>query len=102
MTNDIRVLTVDIPGPSGLLEGLINAQPGREPRAIAVLAHPPPTAGGTMHTKALSMRQKGCRDRRTGSAIQFPRRRSKRGFVCGRTRRTGDFRAALEFMTKRS
>ena len=53
MTDDIRVINVDIPGPAGLLEGLINAKTATEPRAIAVLAHPLPTAGGTMHTKAV-------------------------------------------------
>ena len=50
---DIRVINVDISGPAGLLEGLINARTGAEPRAVAVLAHPLPTAGGTMHTKAV-------------------------------------------------
>jgi uncharacterized protein len=50
---DIRVINVDISGPAGLLEGLINARTGPEPRAVAVLAHPLPTAGGTMHTKAV-------------------------------------------------
>ena len=53
MTDDIRVINVDVPGPAGLLEGLINARPEVEPRAIAVLAHPLPTRGGTMHTKAV-------------------------------------------------
>ena len=52
MTRDIRVMSVDIPGPEGLLEGLINAKSDGEPRAMAVLAHPLPTRGGTMHTKA--------------------------------------------------
>jgi len=50
---DIRVINVDIAGPAGLLEGLINAKTVAEPRAVAVLAHPLPTAGGTMHTKAV-------------------------------------------------
>jgi alpha/beta superfamily hydrolase len=53
MTEDIRVTNVDIPGPAGTLEGLINARPESAPRAIAVLAHPLSTAGGTMHTKAV-------------------------------------------------
>jgi uncharacterized protein len=53
MTADIRLMNVDIPGPAGLLEGLINAKTDVTPKAIAVLAHPLPTAGGTMHTKAV-------------------------------------------------
>ncbi len=53
MTNDIRVINVDFSGTAGRLEGLINAKAEGEPRAVAVLAHPLPTQGGTMHTKAL-------------------------------------------------
>ena len=56
MTDDIRVVNVDVPGPEGLLEGLINTRieaNGAQPRAIAVLAHPLPTRGGTLHTKAV-------------------------------------------------
>jgi uncharacterized protein len=53
MSDDIRLLNVDIPGPAGNLEGLINAKPNGVVRATAVLAHPLPTAGGTMHTKAV-------------------------------------------------
>ena len=52
MPEDIRLMNVDVPGPAGLLEGVINASITSEPRAIALLAHPLPTAGGTMHTKA--------------------------------------------------
>jgi uncharacterized protein len=53
MNTDIRAINVDVPGPAGPLEGLINARTDAHTRAIAVLAHPLPTAGGTMHTKAL-------------------------------------------------
>lgn len=53
MTEDIRVINVDIPGPAGQLEGLINAKSDGTPRAIAILAHPLPSRGGTMHTKAV-------------------------------------------------
>jgi alpha/beta superfamily hydrolase len=53
MIEDIRVTNVDVPGAAGNLEGLINARQDGSPRAVAVLAHPLPTAGGTMHTKAV-------------------------------------------------
>lgn len=53
MTEDIRVTNVEFPGPVGLLEGVINAKVQGRMRAVAVLAHPLPTAGGTMHTKAI-------------------------------------------------
>jgi hypothetical protein len=41
-----------IPGPVGPLEALWNI-PSGPPRAAVVLAHPLPTAGGTMHTKVV-------------------------------------------------
>ena len=41
-----------IPGPAGPLEVLID-EPAGAPRAAVVLAHPLPTAGGTMHTKVV-------------------------------------------------
>lgn len=50
---DLRVTPIDVPGPVGPLEGLLNAAADGVPRAIAVMAHPLPTGGGTMHTKAL-------------------------------------------------
>ena len=53
MSDDIRITSVDVPGPTGTLEGLITASASRPPRAISVLAHPLPTAGGTMHTKGV-------------------------------------------------
>jgi alpha/beta superfamily hydrolase len=42
----------EISGPVGPLEALVDLPPG-EPRAVAVLAHPHPLFGGTLHTKAL-------------------------------------------------
>lgn len=42
----------EIPGPMGLLEALLDL-PGGDVRAVAVLGHPHPLYGGTLHTKAL-------------------------------------------------
>ena len=42
----------EIAGPAGPLEVLID-QPAGQPRAAVVFAHPLPTQGGTMHTKAV-------------------------------------------------
>jgi hypothetical protein len=100
--NDIRVIAVDIPGPAGTLEGLINAQPGVEPRAIALLAHPLPTAGGTMHTKALFHAGKALA-RINVPVLRFNFRgvgRSAGSFADGPGEQD-DFRAALDFMAKR-
>jgi alpha/beta superfamily hydrolase len=42
----------EIPGPAGALEVVWNMPVG-PPRAAVILAHPLPTAGGTMHTKVV-------------------------------------------------
>jgi alpha/beta superfamily hydrolase len=102
MADNIRLLTVDVPGPAGPLEGAINASAGKEVRAIAVLAHPLPTAGATMHTKAVFHAAKalaaiGC------PVLRFNFRgvgRSAGSFDTGRGERE-DFRAALDFMTSK-
>jgi alpha/beta superfamily hydrolase len=102
MTNDIRVINVDFPGPAGLLEGLINAQAEAESRAIAVLAHPLPTRGGTMHTKAVFHAAKALA--RIGvPVLRFNFRgvgRSEGSFSDGPGEQE-DFRAALAFMKAR-
>lgn len=48
----------EIPGPAGPLEVVWN-MPDGPPRAAAILAHPLPTAGGTMHTKVVFQAAKG-------------------------------------------
>jgi alpha/beta superfamily hydrolase len=102
MSDDIRVINVDIPGPAGQLEGLINAKPDGQPRAIAVLAHPLPTAGGTMHTKAVFHAAKALA-RIDVPVLRFNFRgvgRSAGAFSDGAGEQ-GDFDAALAFMKAR-
>ena len=102
MTDDIRVINVDIPGPAGLLEGMINARIGVDARAVAVLAHPLPTAGGTMHTKALFHAAKALA-RIDVPVLRFNFRgvgRSAGAFSDG-VGEQEDFRSALAFMTTR-
>lgn len=102
MTDDIRVTNVDFSGPAGVLEGLINAKADGEPRAIAVLAHPLPTAGGTMHTKAVFHAAKALA-RIDVPVLRFNFRgvgRSAGLFSDGPGERE-DFRAALSFMMAR-
>src|SRR4051812_32583504 len=102
MLEDIRLMNVILPGPSGALEGLINASAGSAPRAIAVFAHPLPTGGGTMHTKAVfhaarALARIGC------PVLRFNFRgvgRSAGTFDEGPSGQQ-DFRAAVDFMTKR-
>ena len=102
MPDDIRLIAVDIPGPAGSLEGAINASASGDVRAVAVLAHPLPTAGGTMHTKAVfhaakALARIGC------PVLRFNFRgvgRSAGSFDNGRGEKD-DFAAALDFMTAR-
>jgi alpha/beta superfamily hydrolase len=102
MTHDIRVTSVDISGPVGLLEGLINAKTDATPRAIAVLGHPLPTQGGTMHTKAVFHAAKALA-RIDVPVLRFNFRgvgRSAGSFSDGAGEQE-DFRAALAFMIAR-
>ena len=102
MTDDIRVITVDIPGPAGLLEGLINAKTEVEPRAIAVLAHPLPTAGGTMHTKAVFHAAKAlARIDVPCCGSTFAASAAAPGSFSDGVGEQDDFRAALAFMMAR-
>jgi alpha/beta superfamily hydrolase len=102
VTEDIRVTAVDIPGPAGLLEGLINAKAERAADVIAVLGHPLPTAGGTMHTKALYHAAKALA--RIGvPVLRFNFRGVGRsvGTFAGGSGERQDFQAALDFMRAR-
>ena len=88
----------EIPGPSGPLEVLIE-KPAGEPRAAVVFAHPLPTQGGTMHTKAVFQGAKALA--RIGCAVlRFNFRgvgRSAGEWDEGRGE-CDDFRAAVDFM----
>ena len=50
---DARVRRVGIPSPIGALEGLYDFVEGAAPRAVAVVCHPHPLFGGTMHNKVV-------------------------------------------------
>ena len=88
----------EIPGPSGPLEVLIE-HPAGDPRAAVVFAHPLPTHGGTMHTKAVFQGAKALA--RIGCAVlRFNFRgvgRSAGAWDEGRGE-CDDFRAAVDFM----
>jgi alpha/beta superfamily hydrolase len=55
---DVKVPVRDVPGVVGPLEVIVD-RPSGVPRAAVVLAHPLPTAGGTMHTKMVYQAAKG-------------------------------------------
>jgi uncharacterized protein len=91
----------EIPGAVGTLEALLDIPDGA-PRAAVVFAHPLPTAGGTMHTKAVYQGTKALV--RTGCAVlRFNFRgvgRSAGTWDEGRGE-LDDYRAALDFMAAR-
>jgi uncharacterized protein len=91
----------EIPGAIGPLEALLDL-PADAPRAAVVFAHPLPTQGGTMHTKAVFQGAKALT--RTGCAVlRFNFRgvgRSAGTWDEGRGE-MDDYRAALEFMSSR-
>lgn len=91
----------EIPGVIGPLEARLDL-PAGPPRAAVVFAHPLPTAGGTMHTKAVYQGTKALV--RTGCAVlRFNFRgvgRSAGIWDEGRGEQD-DYRAALDFMSNR-
>lgn len=91
----------DLTGPAGHLEALLD-EPKDAPRAAVVFAHPLPTDGGTMHTKAVYQGAKGLA--RVGCAVlRFNFRgvgRSGGQFDRGDGEKA-DFRAALDYMAAR-
>ncbi|MDQ3171705.1 MAG: alpha/beta hydrolase [Acidobacteriota bacterium] len=94
-------MRVDLAGPAGRLEGILDGD-SAAPKAAVVFAHPLPTDGGTMHTKAVFQGTKGLV--RIGCAVlRFNFRgvgKSEGAFDAGRGER-GDFTAALDFMAAR-
>ena len=88
----------DLNGPAGRLEALLDA-PAGTPRAAVVFAHPLPTHGGTMHTKAVYQGAKGLL--RAGCAVlRFNFRGVGRsdGAFTGGPGEAADFKAGLDYM----
>jgi len=88
----------DLRGPSGRLEALLDV-PAGEARAAVVFAHPLPTHGGTMHTKAVYQGTKGLV--RAGCAVlrfNFRGVGHSDGEFDGGQGEKGDFTAALDYM----
>ena len=92
----------DLNGPAGRLEALLDEPQGLAPKAAVVFAHPLPTHGGTMHTKAVFQGMKGLV--RAGCAVlRFNFRgvgRSEGTFDAG-PGEMGDFTAALDYLQRR-
>jgi alpha/beta superfamily hydrolase len=56
-----RIETLTIPGPAGALEALLEEPDDREPCLAAVVCHPHPLYGGTMHNKVVYRIARGLR-----------------------------------------
>jgi alpha/beta superfamily hydrolase len=90
---------VTVPGPAGPLEALLD--PADAPRAAVVFAHPLPSHGGTMHTKAVFQGAKGLS--RLGCAVlrfNFRGVGASAGTFDGGPGEMDDYRAALDFMAE--
>ena len=46
-----QLLTLDLPGPAGRIEALLQVREGAEPSFVALVCHPHPLYGGTLHNK---------------------------------------------------
>jgi len=92
---------LDLKGPAGRLEPLIDAPEG-QPKAAVVFAHPLPTHGGTMHTKAVYQSTKGL-VRANCAVLRFNFRGvgASEGSFTGGEGEKEDFRAELEYMHAR-
>ena len=53
MKSDARLIPVTIAGPAGRLEGLLHEREGAPPGLVALVCHPDPSRGGTMHNKVV-------------------------------------------------
>jgi uncharacterized protein len=62
-----RIESVEIEGPAGVLEGLLEEPDDVAPREVCILCHPHPAHGGTMHNKVVYRMAKGLR--RSGSVV---------------------------------
>lgn len=88
----------DLTGPAGKLEALLD-EPAGAPRAAVVFAHPLPTHGGTMHSKAVYQGTKGLV--RAGCVVMrfnFRGVGQSAGTFDGGAGEQGDFTAALDYI----
>ena len=51
-----------LPGPAGLLECLTDVPEGQAPAGVAVICHPHPLGGGTMHNKVVTIIERSLRE----------------------------------------
>lgn len=89
-------------GPVGKLEGLLEAPEDQDPRGVALVCHPHPLYGGTMHNKVVYRAARALR--KSGSVVlrfNFRGVGSSEGEHAGGAGEIDDARAALEWLRKR-
>jgi uncharacterized protein len=96
------IQTLDIDGPAGLLEALLEEPEHGAPHTAALVCHPHPLGGGTMHNKVVYRMARGLR--RAGAAVLrfnfrgVGRSQGQHGNLTGEIE---DARAALEWLRGR-
>jgi len=97
-----KIERLTIPGPAGNLEALLEWNPEWAPRQLAIICHPHPLYGGTMHNKVVFRAAKGAIHVGT-PALRFNFRgvgRSEGKYADGIGERD-DARSALDFFSQR-
>jgi alpha/beta superfamily hydrolase len=97
-----RIESHDLPGPVGLLEALLEEPDERAPTQAALVCHPHPLYGGTLHNKVVFRLARGLR--RAGAVVLrfnfrgVGRSQGEHGHLAGEIE---DARAALEWLRAR-
>jgi alpha/beta superfamily hydrolase len=97
-----RIESHHIPGPVGALEAILEEPEGRPPARAAVVCHPHPLYGGSMHNKVVYRIARGLR--RSGSVVlrfNFRGGGSSQGAHAHGTGEIEDARAAVHWLRDR-
>ena len=97
-----RIESLSLEGPAGQLEALLEEPENGQPRLAAVVCHPHPLFGGTMHNKVVYRIARGLR--RAGSVVlrfNFRGVGQSRGVHGNMTGEIEDARAALAYLRER-
>ncbi|HLW79689.1 MAG TPA: alpha/beta family hydrolase [Terriglobia bacterium] len=97
-----RLERLTLTGPAGQLEALLERDPSRSPRRAALVCHPHPQFGGTMHNKVVFRAAKAMVE--AGAAVlrfNFRGVGTSEGEYDGGVGERDDVRAALDALTSR-
>lgn len=102
MSSRIKVARIFVPGPAGRLEALLEWNPNVQPRLAALVCHPHPLYGGTLHNKVVYRAAKAALQEGV-PALRFNFRgvgKSQGEFAEGKGEQE-DVRATLDFLETR-